>query len=377
LLRTPGVVSISALTCQKRPVMGGGQRAIIPSFDSKWRTASIKALPARIVLKRPAPRLDSAGAGGAGGAKGEWDVVAGKWRSGNERSGRAWRGLRALAACARSFLCLVVESAPPLSASSFLLHSSWPSPLLSSLQQHRGTLSQEELETNMSRAPLIHASAMVVGRARNRPLHEWMQELIGCEQLMWQTVMSCALAFNHVRPERILPLLHIASGVAGASSVNWRHAARHAAGVQREGEGGGKERHGWTVVSSSCQGRQLPQQAPGVDSVHAKNAQRASEQDPQEPVVVWKFDSMEVRSMSSLVARGIFSVSKHDLQCVCHILCQVRLYMQTARALAGCLHMFYAHLEAPARASTESRGGTLGSRHALMHLVLVLLHVQV
>jgi hypothetical protein len=261
-LRTPGgVVSLSALMCQKRSLMGGGQRAIIPSFDSEWRTASIKALPARIVLKRPPPRLDSAGAGGAEGAKGEWDVVAGKWRSGNERSGRAWRGLRALAACARSFLCLVVQSAPTLSGSSLLLHSSWPSPLC----------------------------------ARNRPLHEWMQELTGCEQLMWQTVMSCALAFNHVRPERILPrLLHVASGIAGASSVNWRHAARRAAGVQREGEGGGKERHGCTV--------------------HAENAQRAGEQDPQEPVVVWKFDSMEGRSRSSLVARGIFSVSKHDLQ---------------------------------------------------------------
>ena len=53
MLRALGVVSLSALTCQKRPLMGGGQRAIIPSFDSEWRTASIKALPARIVLKRP------------------------------------------------------------------------------------------------------------------------------------------------------------------------------------------------------------------------------------------------------------------------------------------------------------------------------------
>ena len=282
MLRALGVVSLSALTCQKRPLMGGGQRAIIPRFDAEWRTAAgSKGLPARVVLKRPPLRLDSADAGGAGGAKGEWDVVAGKWLSGNERSGRAWRGLRALAACARSFLCLVVQSAPTLSGSSLLLHSSWPSPLC----------------------------------ARNRPLHEWMQELTGCEQLMWQTVMSCALAFNHVRPERILPrLLHVASGIAGASSVNWRHAARRAAGVQRERKGAEKERHGWTVVSSSCHGQVGPQQGPGVDPLpapHAENAQRASEQDPQEPVVVWELNLREGRSKSSLAARGIFSVCQN------------------------------------------------------------------
>jgi hypothetical protein len=315
VLRALGVVSLSALTCQKRPLMGGGQRAIIPRFDAEWRTAAgSKGLPARVVLKRPPLRLDSADAGGAGGAKGEWDVVAGKWLSGNERSGRAWRGLRALAACARSLLCLVVQSAPPLSPSSHLHHSSWPFPLLGSLQQDRSPLSQGALETNMSRAPSIHTSAMLVGRARNRPLHEWLQEQIGCEQLMWQTVMSCALAFNHVRPERILPLLHVASGVAGASSVNWRHAARRAAGVQRERKGAEKERHGWTVVSSSCHGQVGPQQGPGVDPLpapHAENAQRASEQDPQEPVMVWELNLREGRSKSSLAARGIFSVCQN------------------------------------------------------------------
>ena len=319
MLRTPGVVSLSAITCQKRPLMGGGQRAIIPRFDAEWHTApGSKGLPARVVLMRLPLRLDSAGAGGAGGAKvlakGEWDVVAGKWRSGNDRSGRAWLALRALAACARSFLSLVVQPAPPLSPSSHL---------------HQG-----EMETNMSRAPSIHACAMVPGPARNRPLQEWMQELIGCEELMWQNVMSCALAFNHVRPERVLPLVHVASGVAGASSINWRHAARRAAGVQREGEGGGKERLGWTVVSSSCQGqvRQpkmimmmpfMPQQAPGVDplpALHAENAQRSSE----ELVVVEPKFSMKRRSRSSVAARGIFSLSKLDLHSfsVCqHMIC--------------------------------------------------------
>jgi hypothetical protein len=280
---------VAALKCKLLPDFARGRGRIKHLSMSVHSGAASKGLPARDVMKHALKRaplgLDSADAGGAKAAKGQWDVLAGQWRAGNERLGRQWRALRALALSSKCFLSIVATGAAPVSPSSPMPDASWPSPLL-----------QASGRAHMpSRAPSIHSCAMMVGRARNRPLHQWMEELEDAEDGMWRSVMACALGFDSVRPERLLPLLPaVASAPASTSHcLHSRLKPRRALWHARA-----------TAVACNAP---RPRSVGGVDVAAAPHLlpdsrQSARQQAPEEAVVVWKFDAIE--SLSSLTAKG-------------------------------------------------------------------------
>ena len=331
---------VAALKCKLLPDFARGRGRIKHLSMSVHSGAASKGLPARDVMKHALKRaplgLDSADAGGAKAAKGQWDVLAGQWRAGNERLGRQWRALRALALSSKCFLSIVATGAAPVSPSSPMPDASWPSPLL-----------QASGRAHMpSRAPSIHSCAMMVGRARNRPLHQWMEELEDAEDGMWRSVMACALSFDSVRPERLLPLLPVerllpllpVAASAPASTSNCIHSRLKPRGapwhakatavpcnVPRPRSVGGVQELGVVDVAAA--------QLPG-------SSQSARHQAPEEPVVckldaiesvvVWKFDGIESLS-SCLAAKGTLMSALALLSCA-------------TACVEGCVQAACAHL---------------------------------